>query len=88
MDERDRDMPARQGVFLPDSQERARVSNPRAGVDRTATSARTQRQTAVEVRGYGGRRLGFKVDGNEQAKLEAIDRHLFNLAQRAIKKGQ
>ena len=45
-----------------------------------------ERHTAVDARGYGGRRTGFKVDGEEQAKKEAMERHLLELARRAIRK--
>ena len=48
--------------------------------------ARVQRQTAIDVRGYGGRRTGFKVDKEEQARRDAMDRHLLDLARRVIER--
>jgi hypothetical protein len=53
---------------------------------RADARARVERQTAIDVRGYGGRRTGFKVDKEEQAKLDAMDRHLLDLARRAIER--
>jgi hypothetical protein len=57
------------------------VSNARADA-----RARVERQTAIDVRGYGGRRIGFEVDKEEQAKRDAMDRHLLHLARRAIER--
>jgi len=48
--------------------------------------ARTELHTAADVRAYGGRRTGFKVEAETQARIDAMERHLLELARRVIAK--
>jgi len=61
---------------------------PTSGASAARANARAQveRQTAADVRGYGGRRIGFKVDKEEQSRRDAMERHLLELARRAIER--
>ena len=51
---------------------------------RAKARERIERTTAADVRGYGGRRIGFHDSKAEQKKKEDIERHLVELARRAL----
>jgi hypothetical protein len=46
------------------------------------------RHTTVDARGYGGRRIGFKISKEAQQAREDMERHLLELARRAILKNR
>jgi len=95
-----RDLLAERGIFveLPSSaaRPRAKASSDDSGVlgaiasdlssARGRARARIEQPTAADIRGYGGRRIGFEVDAEEQVRMEAMESHLLELARRAIAK--
>jgi hypothetical protein len=94
-----RDLLAERGVFveLPSSaaHPRAKASDDSGVLGAMASDlsnargrarARIEQQTAADIRGYGGRRIGFEVDAEEQVRMEAMESHLLELARRAIAK--
>jgi hypothetical protein len=95
MNKRERDVLAGRGVFLPPSSARdVRTKAPdEQGLSRMKPSnvlaqahVGIEQQLAADARGYGGRRLGLNIDKAEQAKREAIERRLLDVARRVIEK--
>jgi hypothetical protein len=93
MEKSQRDLLAERGIFV---EMRAKAASDESGaLDAMASDlsnargrarARIERQTTADVRGYGGRRIGFEVDPEEQVRMEAMESHLLELARRAIAK--
>ena len=53
--------------------------------DRAKARERIER-TGVDLRGYGGRRLGFETEQEREARM-LLEQRLLELAKRAVRKG-
>jgi hypothetical protein len=98
MDKSERDLLAKRGIYVAapsgvsDARLKVRESDDLGPVrsDLSAAMAkaraRNELHTAADARGYGGRRTGFKVEAEKQARVDAMERHLLDLARRVIAK--
>jgi hypothetical protein len=99
MDKSERDLLAKRGIYVAApsgvSDARLKVRENSDDLDPVTSDlsaamakarARNELHTAADARGYGGRRTGFKVEAEKQARVEAMERHLLDLARRVIAK--